>query len=511
MDNPLLALDVKQPDIAGNYIEGQKQGEGLKASRLSALIQGYKAQADQRENDKQNALRQLYQTQGPGIANGDPNALAQLAQTDPNAAQTARASSNTNATSQATLANLQLEHHLKTVQLGGSLAQAIINADPKDQPALYAQMNQQLEQLNPGSTANAPKEWNPDTLNAVKAMSARALTAEQQITNARTQDAQDRADAQAPFHPDGTPNLAVQEYNKSLKTAGPQVTLQGKEESGATVLTDPTNGGKPYIVNTRTPNGIPKVTDLQGNPYVPGGAGKPSGTSGAQAFSPTQAKFFAEQALSGDTSVYTTIGRNQAGRTQVAQTVADLAQERGIKGADLAAINAAFLGDKQAQRTIGQRTGAIAVSGEEAKNVAGLVKEAYDKLPRGQFRPFNQLRSMWDNQTNSPEQGQAYAADFSLVTAYARALNPQGVPRESDIAKAEQLLNGADSIQKHDAVVDQWLKEIDAIKSSTGTARTDAINRIRKQGGLDALPTTGAASPAGGNRIHYDAQGNPVQ
>lgn len=224
--------------------------------------------------------------------------------------------------------------------------------------------------------------------------------------------------------------------------------------------------------------------------------------SAGAALTDAQATLFAEQILAGDKTPYATVGRNTAARTQMAQRVADLAAERGIKGADLAAANAAFAGDTQAQRTIGQRTGAIAVSGQEAKGVAGLVKDAYAKLPRGQFKPFNELRSMWDNQTNSPEQGAAYMADFSLQTAYARALNPQGVPRESDIEVAGKMLNGAgDSYEKHMAVVDQILKEIEVISGSTGAARLEAINRIRSQRGLPAEPGSGIAQPATGSNI----------
>jgi hypothetical protein len=216
---------------------------------------------------------------------------------------------------------------------------------------------------------------------------------------------------------------------------------------------------------------------------------------------PATVRFYAEQALAGDPSVFAMVGRNQAARAQIAQAVQEMGTDPNrpggpISGSDMAALRAQFAGDMQAQRTIGQRTGAIAVSGEEARGVASLVKDAYAKLPRGEFKPFNELKALVDNQTNSPEQGAAYAADFALQTAYARALNPQGVPRETDIAKAGEMLNTAgDSPEKHNAVVDQILKELDVIQNSTGAARIAAINKIREQHGLPAASGSGTAAP----------------
>lgn len=263
-------------------------------------------------------------------------------------------------------------------------------------------------------------------------------------------------------------------------------------DSGWSFLTDPGNNNHPYRANARSGQAFEAVGNT---PYVPKGMARVGSQGTQQLFTPEQAKFYAQQALAGDKSVYASVGRNAAARTQIAQATFDLAQEQGLQGADLAAINAAFLGDQAAQRVVGQRTGAITVSGQEAKGVANLVNDAYAKLPRDQFRPFNQLRSMYETQTSSPEQAAAYMADFSLQTAYARALNPSGIPRESDIAKAEQLLNGAQSQEAHKAVVDQILREIQVIENSTGAARVTTVNRIRQARGLGKANLVESAQP----------------
>lgn len=298
--------------------------------------------------------------------------------------------------------------------------------------------------------------------------------------------------------------ITKQEYDAIVKK---ETNVPDSTGSGWQFYTDPNGGpdGKavPFRMNSRTG----EAQLLNGQPYTPQGIQRiASGGVGAP-IAPSTVKLFAEQALAGDFSVFASVGRNQAARQQIAEAVDKLAQERGYSGADLAALKAAYGGDLQAQRTIGQRTGAINVSGNEAEGVANLVNDAYSKLPREQFRPFNQLRSMFETQTSSPEQAAAYMADFSLQTAYARALNPQGVPRESDISKAGELLNGAQSQDAHRAVVDQIMKEIRVIKNSTGAAKLDAINGIRQQRGFGPMVTPagagtqGAAAPQSGSDI----------
>lgn len=298
-----------------------------------------------------------------------------------------------------------------------------------------------------------------------------------------------------PFNSDGTPNQAFQDWEIKKTTAGK--TTPPAEGAKRVILND--SDGTPYTFDLNSPG---SAQTLDGKPYSPKTAARLGSSGVGGALSDAQATYFAEAAHSGDPSVFATVGRNQAARLQIAQKLVDIAHSKGETGVDLATAQAAFAGDKRAQQAIATRTAAITVSGAEAANMAQLVKDAYDKLPRGQFKPFNQLEALWADNTNSSEQGQAYAADFSMVTAYARALNPQGVPRESDIATAEKILNAkGDSIEKHDAVIDQWLLEIKKIKEATGTAKTEAIDQIRARNGLGPAPT-GAAPPPATTKIY---------
>ena len=206
------------------------------------------------------------------------------------------------------------------------------------------------------------------------------------------------------------------------------------------------------------------------------------------------ADWIAQEVWSGNPSAVVGMARSANNMTLVAESIKDYAKANNKTPEDMNAKIAEFRSQMSEAQTLGHRVGAIEVSGQEAKKMAGLVEAAFSRLGRDQFRPFNQLKVLYDNQTSSPEQASAYLADFSLATAYARALNPQGVPRETDIAKAEQMLSTYDSYERHMAGVDQILLELDQIEAATGEARNAMINRIRGVRGF-APETSGAAKP----------------
>ncbi len=80
------------------------------------------------------------------------------------------------------------------------------------------------------------------------------------------------------------------------------------------------------------------------------------------------------------------------------------------------------------------------------------------------------------------------------MTAWARALNPQGTPRLADIERGEKLLDGAQSAAAHQAVVQQMLAEANAIKAGT----KDAKDALKPGGGEPAAPKVRRYNPATG-------------
>ena len=214
-----------------------------------------------------------------------------------------------------------------------------------------------------------------------------------------------------------------------------------------------------------------------------------------------EANLYADQILSGDNRPWSLLRYNKQALQQLRHVVWRRAMERGMTGEDLAAADAAYASSMREAGAIGTRVGAIEVSGKEVKRIASQVDAAYSALDRSEFRPYNALKQMVERGTNSVEQGRAQAADFALATAYARALNPQGVPRESDIEQAEKMMNGADSYERHMGVVNQMLAEVEQIELATVDARRQLVERIRKSRGFGV---GGAAGPP-----PADAAGTP--
>jgi len=122
---------------------------------------------------------------------------------------------------------------------------------------------------------------------------------------------------------------------------------------------------------------------------------------------------------------------------------------------------------------IGGRTGSAKFSEAELENAAKLSRDAYTKLPRGQFMPFNELTKAFETQTSSPEQAAAYAADNTVVNTYARMVSPTGVGTESDKTHAREMLNTAQSQEAHQAVIEQLEKEGKAMLAGARAAQAE--------------------------------------
>lgn len=213
---------------------------------------------------------------------------------------------------------------------------------------------------------------------------------------------------------------------------------------------------------------------------------------------PVTLQAMASQALEGDKSVFANLGRGNQGAANIAALRAEMykqAAQRGMKPADVARMNAEYVGDTSAARAAGTRTGAATVSVSELPGLAKLSSDAYGQLGRSDFVPFNKLQRMVQNNTASPAQARAYAADYAVVSAYARSLSPTGVPHVADQRKGEDILNNATGPQAHQAALDQIIRETHAIQS----------------GARAALHPEATQAPTAGKVIRYDASGNRIQ
>lgn len=342
--NPLLALAVEPPDVAGNFIAGQKDATTQRASRLSAMIDQFKLKQAQSAEDKSNALEQLYQTNGPGIASGDENALAQLAKVDPNAAIETKGKLATQAASKATTDKSKFDLMKEQVGLAGSGAQSILNAPAEYRPMLWAGLKQKLKAAGGFDPTGMPEEYSDA---AVRQLSDMSMSAKDQLDqHQKATDAANKA-ANEPFTagPDGKPvaNQAVQNYELKKAAAPAAARPNTADEAGWQLANDPTTNTQ-YRINVRTG----ATVGLDGKPYAPKGAAKINSGTARSGQAMAMQKFMQENpdATSDDVArfaghyaktVAATGGETKADVASLTQTTklydTSHAQEQSINGA----------------------------------------------------------------------------------------------------------------------------------------------------------------------------------
>lgn len=225
--------------------------------------------------------------------------------------------------------------------------------------------------------------------------------------------------------------------------------------------------------------------------------------SGTGTLSTDAVDMLAQQTLAGDTTAVSGLGFGNAGaanRAAVKERVAALAKERGMSGADIAAVNAGFFGTKAGERVLGGRTANIGMAVTEAKNLTPLALEASNKVDRTQFPTLNSMLLATERGTGDENVVRLGIATNSLINAYARGISPTGVPTVSDKDHARELLSTAWSKGQYNAGVDQLIKELNAAAASPAAVRQefrDAVHEGQTAPSLTApKPGEGLAMPA---------------
>jgi hypothetical protein len=173
----------------------------------------------------------------------------------------------------------------------------------------------------------------------------------------------------------------------------------------------------------------------------------------------------ADQALAGDKSVFTGLGRGNQGANNIAalrQRINQKMIDKGMSGADIAAMNAQFMGQLAGARAVGTRSANVELAGSGFENIVPIAQAASDKVSRSGFLPFGKAEIMFNEQTNNPDLSAFAAANNGLVNTYARAISPTGIPSVRDKEHAYQILSMAKDKPAYDAAVSTLQKEIQA-------------------------------------------------
>lgn len=210
----------------------------------------------------------------------------------------------------------------------------------------------------------------------------------------------------------------------------------------------------------------------------------------------------AEQALTGDTSVYQNLGRGAQGAKNIIALrteVARLNKEAGGNGRDIAAQNAEYFGTKAGQRAAGTRIANVEMAVQEARNLVPLALDASAKVARSGLLPFGKAQIMFDTQTNDPLLGQFAAANNALINTYARAISPSGVPTVADKEHAREMLSTAKDQRAYAAIVKQMDKEMSAAQEAPQHVRQSFNQAVTGKKKVETVPNpvAPAALPSG--------------
>lgn len=190
--------------------------------------------------------------------------------------------------------------------------------------------------------------------------------------------------------------------------------------------------------------------------------------------SPSMLNSMADQAIAGDKSVFTNIGRGAQGSANIVAlrgAIDKKLRDQGLTGKDLAAANAEFAGITASSRSVATKAGNIAMAATEAEKVMPLALAASDKVVRSGFLPFGKVEVMFNAQTNNPALREFATANNALVNIYSRAISPTGNPTVSDKEHARELLSTAYDQKSYNAIVMQMKKEIEAAIESPKEVR----------------------------------------
>lgn len=190
----------------------------------------------------------------------------------------------------------------------------------------------------------------------------------------------------------------------------------------------------------------------------------------------------ADQALTGDKSVFIGLGRGDAGAynlSAVRKRMVEKMKMSGMTGAQIAVKNAEFNGIVAAERTASVKGANIELAGNEFTNIIPIAQEASNKVARSKFKPFGNAQIMFDENFNDPDVSSFAAANNGLVNTYSRAISPTGIPSVEDKRHARQILSIAKNQESYNSAVNTLQREIEAAKKSPGQVRSSLSEAIK--------------------------------
>lgn len=203
-------------------------------------------------------------------------------------------------------------------------------------------------------------------------------------------------------------------------------------------------------------------------------------------------EILAQQAYAGDTSAYQNLGRGVQGAQNIVairKRVAEIAKEQGKGGADIAASNAAFQGEKAAARSTAVSSGKQSQAADEATQLADQVLDVSRTFSRTNAPTVNAGLNALRKQGGDPQVSQFQVAINGFKNTYSRAISPTGTPTVHDKQHADELFSFDQSPAQFEASIAQAKKEMKAAIEAPGHVQAAQRARIS---GRSAQPASGS-------------------
>jgi hypothetical protein len=132
-----------------------------------------------------------------------------------------------------------------------------------------------------------------------------------------------------------------------------------------------------------------------------------------------------------------------------------------------------WTGKQAYQRVAGTYGARVETATNEVAQFIPQALQASAAEPRGKWVPINKLIQDYQAGKSDPRYYDFAFANYSLINAYTRAINPTGVPRIQDKEHAAQLLNTVTNDATYRRVLLRMAKEVRASHAAVAMTRGD--------------------------------------
>jgi hypothetical protein len=184
---------------------------------------------------------------------------------------------------------------------------------------------------------------------------------------------------------------------------------------------------------------------------------------------------------------------------------------RAPTGDEIKKFAASYAGEQAYQRTAGSSGARVENAGNEVEQLIPQAVDASRNYIRegGKWVKLNEIYQAWDRGQSDEKYNDFMLANFGLINAYTRAMNPQGIPRIQERLEQHALgvLSTATSEKTYETQIRRLWKEVQA--SKTATAKTA---QGRSPGDINSpVPGLDPPASAAGQAPPTSASGNVVK